>query len=1357
MKQDTVNVPAEMSFSGNVAMNWIKFKKRFTLYMEATEKDTKPDKQKIATLLNLMGDEAVDIHDTFSYSEGEDENKFDIVLAKFDKYCQPRKNVIFDRFKFFSRSQEPNETVDKYVTELKKLANPCDFGDQLENLIRDRLVLGIADKNVQERLLRDADLKLDKALNHCRSSEQSKKQLLEIAGTSTNKEVSVVKNKLKFVKKRSNSEGTNYLKCRKCGLSHSSASKCPAEGKFCMKCKGKNHFATVCSKSKKSVKMVEKQHEDTEESDEERNHELLAITKKIHGVAWKEDVQVSGKILTFKIDTGSEVNIMSKSVYDLLPHKIALATTKSKLTSYTGHEIDTLGKCSLNCSLNGNNKTLQFFIAKGKNTESIIGLSDATRLDLLPRSRVHVIKYKTGKEMISEFSEVFADKASTIKIAPYHITLKNDAIATISPARRVPIALKKKLKAELEAMVKNQVLEVVNEPTDWVHPIVIVSKPNGSIRICMDPRPLNKNIKREHYSLPTVDSVIAELNGAEYFTVLDATTAFLQVPIDESSSNLCTIATPFGRYRYKTMPYGINSAPEVYQKLINHIFDGLEGVVPYIDDVLIWGKTIEEHNIRLRGALERARKYNVKFSKAKMQLCKTEIKFLGHKLNKEGISIENSKIDAINALNSPKNKKDLQRILGMINYLAKFVPNLSQSTSTIRHLLSDKVEFIWGENEENCFKKLKDAISTAPVLKFYDPNKQLCLSVDSSSHGLGAVVLQEKQPVGYSSTALNKTQQAYAQIEKELLAILHGLVRFHAYTFGREVLVQTDHKPLLSIVNKPMEALTPRLQRMVLKLMRYNYTLEYVPGKELYIADTLSRDPNTKRSIDTKYLEGKTVSVSSIVCTTPERLSEFRKSTQSDPVTQEIISFINNGWPEHKRAIKCNDVKKFWEIKEELHFADNVLLKGNRIVIPRNEVMTILKNLHNSHQGVTSCQNRAKTIWFWPGMLKDIEDFVLNCQTCQRHSRSNIKQPLKVHEVPDLPWSKIGMDFAHIKGSDYLIIIDYFSKFILTKKITSKTSQSTIKIIEDTFAYLGIPQEVMTDNGPPFNALDFKAFMNEYGIRHLTSSPTYARSNGLVERAVQTVKNLFVKAIESGSSLTLSILNYNATPKHNLPSPAELLMGRKLRSNLMITKSLLTPKYECSKSYNTIQTNQLKQKQYHDRNAYELLDLQENQEVMVQTSMRNWTPAKVTRKCNEPESYDVITSNGTPLRRNRVHLRPLRISTKVKNSDSSEKAEHTKPIPNSDYVNNNKTEVSEQKLDNTKPTLTLKDDNLNKSAEYAELSDYEKAEQSKTISISDTLNKSVENKNDYVNKDYVNSRPKRVITKPAYLRDFVQH
>lgn len=1233
---DNLRTPSELSLQGNVAENWRRWKQRFQLYMEASEKNGKDDKLKVATLLNLIGEDALEVFNTYTLTDAQMKD-YTYVMKLFDDYCEPKRNIVFERFKFFSACQSESDCIDAFVTDLKKLASTCEFGDQTDSLIRDRIVLGINNKALQERLLKESDLKLNKAIEICKAEELSRMQFKVMQGQNNVNVHSVKKgekdkrmnNKVKYNKKSSEFGEKIIENCRRCGKTHK-IRQCPAWGKRCMKCKKENHFASLCQNQHiKAINLKE------DESDSEI---LWSISenkppKQINAVEWTECLEVNNMKISFKLDSGAEVNVLPIDLIKKMEN-VDIVPTDRKLSSYSGHEVKIKGICMLNCKVRNIKKKLEFFVAE-RSVQPVLGINALEKLSLVSRicSSIRSLPIKNAAEdIIQNYEDVFK---GTGKLKTVHkIVLKEDSNPRVFSSRKIPLSLRDKVKEELKSMVVRGIIERTEEPTEWVHPIVVAQKSDGAVRICMDPRELNKVIRRPHFQMPTQETIFSELQGAKIFTVMDASTAFWQIPLDRKSSKLCTIATPFGRYSFKRLPYGLNSASEVFGKAIYDALCGLEGVVNYLDDILVFGRNMEEHNGRLKKVLERLRDNGIKLSKNKLQLAVKKAKYLGHVLTDEGIQIEDKKIDAITKLNSPKDRAEVQRFIGMVTYLAKFIPNFSERTMPLRRLLSTKTKWSWGKTEQDCFDLLKLLITEAPVLAYFDKSKNVLLSTDASQHGLGAVLLQEGKVISYASTSLNATQQRYAQIEKELLAVVFGCEKFHYYLWGIDCQGETDHRPLLKIMEKPLQDLSPRLQRMVMRLLRYRIKLKYTPGKHMYIADYLSRDP-LQNEYKTEYLEGHTETVHSLLCMTDEKTERLKEETNKDTVLQELRHLIKNGWSNYKADVS-DEVKGFWHCKEELHEREGIVYRGNKIIIPESLRKEILKLIHTAHQGILTCKNKARSIVYWPGLMQQIEDEVLKCSTCQAYSRSNSSEVIQAHDIPLLPWYKIATDFMCISKENYITVADYHSKFIEIRKLKDKTESSTIGALKSIFRTHGIPKIVVSDNGPPYSSRAFQKFSKEYGFKHVTSSPYYPKSNGQAERSIQTMKGLILKAINSNRDPNLAVLEHNNSPKQNLPAPSCLLMGRKLRTTSTLTMEELKPNFKTPKLNEMLEKSQeIYSNKYNNRRK----DLYPGQKVLLQEGHRNWVPAKVIAQDPNPRSYIVQTPDGKQCRRNRQHLR----------------------------------------------------------------------------------------------------------------------
>ena len=310
-----------------------------------------------------------------------------------------------------------------------------------------------------------------------------------------------------------------------------------------------------------------------------------------------------------------------------------------------------------------------------------------------------------------------------------------------------------------------------------------------------------------------------------------------------------------------------------------------------------------------------------------------EIKYLGHIFTKDGLKPDQTKIEAVLKMPTPECKKDVERFLGVVTYLAKFIPNMSKHTEPLRGLTRDDVEWQWKAEQQQAFSTMKTMLTEAPVLRYYDVKLPVTLSVDASKSGLGAVLLQELKPVAYASRALTENEQRYTQIEKEMLAIVFGAERFHQYIYGREVDVQSDHKPLEVIMKKPLSSAPARIQRLLMRLQKYQVNVQYKPGKEMYIADALSRAYLPVTSSPDKDIEAQVHMVISNLPVSKEKLEEFRKETTNDVTLTKLIETVLNGWPE-TMSQAAQEIRVYWNFREEISVVNGVLYKGERLIVP---------------------------------------------------------------------------------------------------------------------------------------------------------------------------------------------------------------------------------------------------------------------------------------------------------------------------------------------------------------------------------------------------------------------------------------
>ena len=418
--------------------------------------------------------------------------------------------------------------------------------------------------------------------------------------------------------------------------------------------------------------------------------------------------------------------------------------------------------------------------------------------------------------------------------------------------RTVPFALKDKVEKELDRLESLKIISPVQH-SKWAAPIVPVVKKNGMVRLCGDYKTtVNQAIQIESYPLPRVEDLFSDLSGGKFFTKLDMSNAYLQLPMQEQSKEYLTINTHKGLYRYNRLPFGVSSAPAIFQRTMETLLQGLSGVSVYIDDILVSGPTIKEHLQNLSQVLERLGKAGLRLNRAKCSFLQPRIEYLGHVIDAEGLHPTEDKIIAIREAPKPKSITELRSFLGIINYYSKFLPHLSTKLSPLYSLLCKQARWSWGPEQDSAFQAAKQALQEDSLLVHFDSSKDIVLACDASQYGLGAVLSHilengEERPIAYVSRTLNSAEKKYSQLEKEGLAIVFGVTKFHNYLYGRHFQIESDHQPLSYLFNESRgipQMASARVQRWALTLSAYHYTIKYKAGKKLGNADALSRLPH---------------------------------------------------------------------------------------------------------------------------------------------------------------------------------------------------------------------------------------------------------------------------------------------------------------------------------------------------------------------------------------------------------------------------------------------------------------------------------------------------------------------------------
>ena len=550
--------------------------------------------------------------------------------------------------------------------------------------------------------------------------------------------------------------------------------------------------------------------------------------------------------------------------------------------------------------------------------------------------------------------------------------------------------------------------------------------------------------------------------------------------------------------------------------------------------------------------------------------------------------------------------------------------------------------WVWNKAQQKAFDEVKQAIATSGTLAYYDSSLPTTVSSDASSYGIGGTIMQEHdgilKPVAFVSRTMTDAEKRYSQIEKELLAIVWTCEKFSRYLIGIDKFrIITDHKPLVPIINdKDLDVVPARCVRLLIRYMRFSGIAEHAPGKSMVIADLLSRKPLDDTTSDTD--EDVRYHAISVLCSMPAstpKIIQIREESANDMIISQTMAYVIKGWPSVNEVPPA--LREMYAVRNSLTVIENILMYGDRMVIPSSMRDEMLMKLHAGHLGITKTTMRAKQSMWWPGISPQIEAMITNCQHCQMHRNNQRSEPLMPRELPGRPWQQVDMDLLTHRGKEYLVVSDVYSRWLEIVELTSTSSQSVIRQLKKIFSTFGYPDVMFSDNGPQFSSHDFQCFVTECNAVHKTSSPKYPQSNGGAENAVKQAK----KILDQPDPL-LALMEYRSTPTTVTGySPCELLQGRRMKTALPSTHDQLKPKlpdeYQVRSRHR--HSKQQQKKHYDRRNgARHMKTLEPGDIVRIRTpDQKQWGEyGKVLKRCG-PRSYVIDTGNGK-YRRNRKHI-----------------------------------------------------------------------------------------------------------------------
>jgi ribonuclease HI len=786
-----------------------------------------------------------------------------------------------------------------------------------------------------------------------------------------------------------------------------------------------------------------------------------------------------------------------------------------------------------------------------------------------PGPMLHNLKAETPKEVpvVAEYMDVFPEELPGMP-PEREVEFAIDLVPGTAPIAKRPYRMAApelaELKKQLDELLQKGYIRPSSSP--WGAPVLFVKKKDGSMRLCVDYRALNEVTIKNKYPLPRIDDLFDQLKGAKFFSMIDLRSGYYQLRIRPEDVPKTAFVTRYGQYEFTVMPFGLTNAPAYFMNLMNKVFmEELDQfVVVFIDDILVYSRSAEEHEQHLRVVLGKLRSHQLyaKFSKCEFWLQK--VSFLGHVLTAEGVAVDPEKVTAVSEWKQPTSVSEIRSFLGLAGYYRRFIEGFSRIARPMTELLKKDKKFVWTEACERSFHELKERLTTAPVLVLPDIRKDFVIFCDASRQGLGCVLMQEGRVVAYASRQLRSHEQNYPTHDLELAAVVHALKIWRHYLIGNKCEIYTDHKSLKYIFTQP--DLNLRQRRWLELIKDYDLEIHYHPGKANVVADALSRkaychhlvtqEPRLREEMEKLNLSVVPHSYNYNLSVRPVLDDQIKEAQKDDEKLMEIKAQTGENKAPDFRVDK-----------------DGVLWFKKRLCVPKqgHYRQTILDEAHNSaysiHPGATKMYLDLKEKYWWNGMKGDIAKFVAYCDVCRRikaeHQKpSGLLQPLP---IPVWKWDEVGMDFIiglprTKSGNDSVwVVVDRLTKvahFIPVR--TTYGGDKLAKLYIDRIVKLhGVPKRIVSDRGTQFTSRFWRSLHEALGTKLDFSSAYHPQTDGQTERINQILEDMLRACVltygkDWEDSLPYAEFSYNNSYQTSLKmSPFEALYGRKCRTPLM--------------------------------------------------------------------------------------------------------------------------------------------------------------------------------------------------------------
>lgn len=887
---------------------------------------------------------------------------------------------------------------------------------------------------------------------------------------------------------------------------------------------------------------------------------------------------INGVIIDLKVDSGADANVISMEKYlaasngDVHIGK-PVKTNQVMLLDFGGNEIKCAGQITTTIAVSKEGPKVEetFYVAASR-PQSVLGFPTATKLGVLVMNKTIL-----HTEVVTSFP--------AMPIEPVRLKIDENVQPRICIYNSIPAALEPFVNGHWETLERQGIIEPMKEAPRWLSRVDVVPKKDGTHRVIIDMRPANKAIARVYHQMPNPDRLIITISNAVVFAKFDFTSAYHHVILHPDSRYITAFMTNKGARQFTRLPFGINCAPEIFQRIMDQTFGGLEGVIVYLDDLLIYAPDKEKLQERVQTVMRVVKENNLTLNLEKCVMETEEIEFLGSILSSTGCRPVPGRVNGITEFPTPQTYGQLRAFIGLVNYIAKHLYDISTTMEPLRRLLEGNSRELrgvrpligWGAIQDEAFSATKEKVANHILERgFFNTQHPTKITTDASPVGLAAMVTQldpkseSERVIACSSRSLTKTERKHPQTQREALGIAWGIPHFRYFLLGTEFTLVTDHEPMKFIFGEDARMLNKRAvnraENWSILLSPYKFNVEIIKSGQNK-ADCLSRcpAPNTLAGTDADINEEGGISIAGAIMTITEETihrhaglvpEELKSATVTDTLLQKVKQALVHGgdW---------GTVPEFSRFNDELQFVDGIIWRNGRAVVPKTLQTKAIGIAHRSHPGMSTTKHLLRKFIWWPTMDRHVEEFIKTCSICIKLSTRNPPEPMIMSNFPQEPWQDIAIDFWSGSENDkkVLVIADYYSKAIRAEVLKETTSGATIKALEKVFNEWGWPLTMKHDNGPQLVSNEFKGWLAANGIKTLPTTPRDAQENGLVERHMKGVTRAFAIAkLEKSNpeeALKQYIDDYNSWP-HSVTqlSPRDVLMGRMVKSRLPTKRDL---------------------------------------------------------------------------------------------------------------------------------------------------------------------------------------------------------